>query len=298
MPRWVFCMWVTKLLISPVKIRIFCPKSPNLAQKWHFCSFWARPCRLIWCPVGGLVVMARGLYLARHLFTLSDKYSIAVLQVEEWLGIIYSTQCKRSDRVQFLGWWRGRQLYPAKCQGEPFRCQDESAWNKSGFYGSTAQNWQCKDESAWVKNGFYGSLDSGVKQAASVTLRVRMKSRLTMTITVTTTVTMKAMLRPPRPPWLQRFQPLRQEWRIRMKELQSLNRERPFWLASASVSVLAYCCLIGWKKHRFKFDERNWIDIFHNIPANICHIIYEASARDHPCQRWLFAIPWKHNLWV
>ena len=29
-------MWVTKLLISPVKIRIF-----------------ARPCRLIWCPVGG-----------------------------------------------------------------------------------------------------------------------------------------------------------------------------------------------------------------------------------------------------
>ena len=28
---------------------------PNLAQKWHFWSFWARPCRLIWCPVGGLV---------------------------------------------------------------------------------------------------------------------------------------------------------------------------------------------------------------------------------------------------
>ena len=64
-PRWVFRMWVTKLLISPVKIRIFCPKKPNLARKWHFCSFWARPCRLIW-----LVVVARRLYLARHQFTL------------------------------------------------------------------------------------------------------------------------------------------------------------------------------------------------------------------------------------
>ena len=58
-------MWVTKLLISLVKIGFFAQKSTNLARKWHFCSFWARPCRLIW-----LVVVARGLYLARHLFTL------------------------------------------------------------------------------------------------------------------------------------------------------------------------------------------------------------------------------------
>ena len=26
-----------------------------MARNWHFWSFWARPCRLIWCPVGGLV---------------------------------------------------------------------------------------------------------------------------------------------------------------------------------------------------------------------------------------------------
>ena len=44
---------------------------PNLAQNWHFWSIWARPCRLIQCPVmGRLVVVARGLYLAGHLFTL------------------------------------------------------------------------------------------------------------------------------------------------------------------------------------------------------------------------------------
>ena len=65
-------MWVTKILISPVKKKGFsAQKRPNLAQNWHFWSIWARPSRLIQCPVvGRLVVVARGLYLARHLFTL------------------------------------------------------------------------------------------------------------------------------------------------------------------------------------------------------------------------------------
>ena len=40
-------MWVTKLLISPVKKGFFAPKRPNLAQNWHFWS--------IMCPVGELV---------------------------------------------------------------------------------------------------------------------------------------------------------------------------------------------------------------------------------------------------
>ena len=48
-------MWVTKLLISPVKKGFFAQKRPNLAQNWRFWSFWARPCRLIQCPVGGSV---------------------------------------------------------------------------------------------------------------------------------------------------------------------------------------------------------------------------------------------------
>ena len=38
-------MWETKLLISPVKIRIFCPKLALLFILGQ----------LIWCPVGGLV---------------------------------------------------------------------------------------------------------------------------------------------------------------------------------------------------------------------------------------------------
>ena len=46
---------VPKLLFSPVKIRICAQKRPNLTQNWHFWSIRARPCRLIWCSVGGLV---------------------------------------------------------------------------------------------------------------------------------------------------------------------------------------------------------------------------------------------------
>ena len=65
-------MWVTKLLISPVKKRIFCPKNDQIGPKigifgqfgpGHAGFFGA-------LLVGWLVVMARGLYLARHLFTL------------------------------------------------------------------------------------------------------------------------------------------------------------------------------------------------------------------------------------
>ena len=48
-------IWVPKLLLSPVRIRIFCPKRLNLARNWYFWSFLARPCWLMWCPIGGLV---------------------------------------------------------------------------------------------------------------------------------------------------------------------------------------------------------------------------------------------------
>ena len=41
-------MWVTKLLISPIKKGYFAQKRPNLSKNWHFWSIWAR---LIQCPV-------------------------------------------------------------------------------------------------------------------------------------------------------------------------------------------------------------------------------------------------------
>ena len=65
-------MWVTKLLISPVKKGFFAQKRPNLAQNLHiFGQFGPGHAGLFsgWL-VGRLVVAARGLYLARHLFTL------------------------------------------------------------------------------------------------------------------------------------------------------------------------------------------------------------------------------------
>ena len=64
-------MWVTKLLISPVKKGFFAQKLPNLAQNWHFRQFGPGHAGLFSALlVGRLVVVARGLYLARHLFTL------------------------------------------------------------------------------------------------------------------------------------------------------------------------------------------------------------------------------------
>ena len=57
-------MWVTKLLISPVKKGFFAPKRPNLARNWIYCSLFGA------LLVGWLVVVARGLYIERHLFTL------------------------------------------------------------------------------------------------------------------------------------------------------------------------------------------------------------------------------------
>ena len=69
--RWVFRYVGYKTFDFSSKKRVFAQKRPNLAQNWHFWSIWARPCRLIQCPVvGQLVVVARGLHLARHLFTL------------------------------------------------------------------------------------------------------------------------------------------------------------------------------------------------------------------------------------
>ena len=60
-------VWVTIFLISPVKIRIFCPKTTKFGPKLAFLVILSFchlvPCwRVCWWFV-------RGLYLARHLFT-------------------------------------------------------------------------------------------------------------------------------------------------------------------------------------------------------------------------------------
>ena len=64
-------MWVTKILIFPVEIRIFAPKRPNLAKIGIFGRFGPGHAGFFGALlVGQLVVVVRGLYLARHLFTL------------------------------------------------------------------------------------------------------------------------------------------------------------------------------------------------------------------------------------
>ena len=92
-PRWVFRYVGNKFLISPVKKGFFAQKQPNLAQNWHFWSIWARPCRLIQCPVGGSV----GGCGARAVSRKTPIYFISYMMLPWWLKI--PTQSKFVDVV-------------------------------------------------------------------------------------------------------------------------------------------------------------------------------------------------------
>ena len=61
-------MWVTKLLISPVKKRIFGTKTTKFGSFGQFGPGHAGLFGAL--LMGRLAVVARGLYLARHLFAL------------------------------------------------------------------------------------------------------------------------------------------------------------------------------------------------------------------------------------
>ena len=51
-PRWVFRYVGNKTFDFSSKKKDFLPKNDQI---WQFWSIWARPCRLIRCPVGGSV---------------------------------------------------------------------------------------------------------------------------------------------------------------------------------------------------------------------------------------------------
>ena len=90
-------MWVTKHLISPVKKRIFCPRTTKFGLKLAFLPGLAGLFGAL--LVGRLVVVARGLYLARHLFTLlilfNAKTSFLVFVGKICLGSNWRTSVKR-----------------------------------------------------------------------------------------------------------------------------------------------------------------------------------------------------------
>ena len=75
-------MWVTKLLISPVKKKDFLPKNDQIWPKIDiFGQFGPGHAGLFGALlVGRLVAVVRGLYLARHLFTLFQTRICAYLR--------------------------------------------------------------------------------------------------------------------------------------------------------------------------------------------------------------------------
>ena len=83
-------MWVTKLLISPVRIRVFLPKNDQIWSK--ICIFGHLEPGLagsFGAPlVGWLVVVAHGLYLARHLFTSCIFFCVQIsLCISGWMTL-------------------------------------------------------------------------------------------------------------------------------------------------------------------------------------------------------------------
>ena len=68
-PRWVFRYVGNKTFDLSSKKKDFCPKKNKFSLKLAFLSIAGSFGALL---VGWMVVVARGLYLARHLFTLFD----------------------------------------------------------------------------------------------------------------------------------------------------------------------------------------------------------------------------------
>ena len=105
-PRWVFLYVGNKTFdFSSKEIGFFAQKRPNLAQNWHFCPLLAHLVPCWW--VGWW--LWRGLYLARHLFTLLQLiHNMQNMNISCILHIFYgrgfSTQmCNISKNVVSLG---------------------------------------------------------------------------------------------------------------------------------------------------------------------------------------------------
>ena len=82
MPRWV-CHYVGNKTFdfSSKNLDFFAQERPNLARNWHFCSSGPGLVSFFGALlVGWLVVVVRGLYLPRHLFTFIHKCIKALLR--------------------------------------------------------------------------------------------------------------------------------------------------------------------------------------------------------------------------
>ena len=79
-------MWVTKLLISPVKIRIFCPKKSKFGPKMAFLFFLgqALPAHLVGGCGARAVSRKTPIYFI-HSILLSDNYSLRKYASYQWL---------------------------------------------------------------------------------------------------------------------------------------------------------------------------------------------------------------------
>ena len=91
-------MWVPKLLLSPVEIRIFCPKTTNFGQKFAFLVIL-----VIWYPIGGLVDGCGGQALSRKTSFYLFQYQYQFLFSWSWKFSLLKIIWKAGKNTLILG---------------------------------------------------------------------------------------------------------------------------------------------------------------------------------------------------
>ena len=85
-------MWVTKLLISPVKKRIFCPKTTQFGPKLAFLSIAGSFGALL---VGRLVVVAQAVSRKTPIYFMSISCQKAFTNFQQIFGLLPPTPFKK-----------------------------------------------------------------------------------------------------------------------------------------------------------------------------------------------------------
>ena len=83
-------MWVTKLLISPVKKRIFCPKTTQFGPKLAFLSIAGSFGALL---VGWLVVVARAVSRKTPIYFIDSFFCMKISGNTKIFGLVHHIEC-------------------------------------------------------------------------------------------------------------------------------------------------------------------------------------------------------------
>ena len=153
MPRWVFRYVGNKTFDFSSKKKDFLPKND---QNWHFWSIWARPCRLLRCPVSGLVGGCGAGCISQDTYLLYDIHDNVLCLVQLlYVAMRYSDKRDihdtRYDTIWYYIWiwcclpcptsvWRSAfylHTSPSRLRGAGLFCKVDIRINSATYEGIT-----------------------------------------------------------------------------------------------------------------------------------------------------------------